>query len=180
MGSGYTRDQLAQLWREVEENVPPLPTDADKKDAPRVVAMRAAGTDLGIVFNFEFKNGDTLVMLFNVVIAKEFAGAINSASQAFGWHKKGMVPAPSEHLKQPTPDDLPSALQVSSLSTYGIPSGILVNLYMPQYGESGATMVFHFPRQAALEVLTYVIRAAEVANWWTPGDFEIIPADLPH
>lgn len=62
----------------------------------------------------------------------------------------------------------------ASLPTNALPGGMLVNFYMPQYGESGATMVFYFPRQAAMEFMTYIVQAGEQTKWWD-SDFELIP-----
>jgi hypothetical protein len=174
VSTGYSQAQLDQLWHEMDSALPPLPTAADKKTAPRITAMCAAGTELGAVFNFGFKDGQSLVMFFNCVAAKELAGAINAAVQAYGWQKRGLVYAPSDHLAMPTRNDFESAISVVSLSTYGTASGILANFYMPQYGDSGATMMFYFPRQAAMEFLHYVFQAGETAIWWGT-DFELIP-----
>lgn len=174
MSTGYSQAELDQLWREMDEAVPPMPTPADKKTAPRIAAMRAAGTDLGAAFNFGFKDGRSMVLFFNCVIAKEFAGAINAAVQAYGWQKRGVVYAPSEHLALPMPSDLTTDISVVSLSTYGTPSGILANFYLPHLAERGETALFYFPRQAAMEYLHYIFQAGETATWWDP-DFELIP-----
>lgn len=174
MSTGYSQAQLADLWQEMEVHLPPMPTETEKPAAPRITAMLCAGTELGTVFNLGFKDRKSLVMFFNCAIAKELAGAINHASQHYGWSKKGMTPAPSSHLTYPVPEDLASAIAVTSLSTNALPGGMLVNFYMPQYGESGATMVFYFPRQAAMEFMTYVVQAGEQAQWWD-SDFELIP-----
>jgi hypothetical protein len=174
VSTGYTQPQLDQLWQEMDGTLPPLPTSADKSSAPRVAAMRCAGTELGAIFNIGFKTGTSLVIFFNCVVAKEFAAAINAAGQAYGWQKRGMVPAPSAHLAYPEPDDLATAIKVTSLSTYGMPSGVLANFHMPEYGDAGATLVFFFPRPAAMELLTYIYQAGELGKWWD-RDFELIP-----
>ena len=173
MATGYTQDQLDQLERDMVAQTPPLPTPADKKVAKRVIAMRAAGTELGAVFNFGFKGGWTLVFYLNCVVAKELAGAINQANLAYGWAKRGLEPADAEHLDWPTPEDLGSAFTVTSLSTDSTRGGTLVNFYISQRGEGDATMIFYFPVRAALEVLTTVAGVAKTAGWWNPADFEL-------
>lgn len=117
MATGWTQEQLNYLKREMEENAPPIPNKADRKCAPGVAAMRAAGTDLGIIFNFGFKNGQFLHMAFNCVVAKELAGAINSTGRILGWQKKGLKPVAANHLAYPKPEELDVAVRVASLAT---------------------------------------------------------------
>lgn len=176
MATGWTQEQLNYLRREMEENAPPIPTKADKKNASRVTAMRASGTELGVVFNFGFKAGKSLLMAFNCVVAREFAGAINETGRILGWQKRGLSPAPAEHLLFPRPEDLESAIKVAALATDSTAGGITANFYVPEYGAAPGTVPIFFPVKAALEVLTTVASAADAADWWaTDGSFELIP-----
>lgn len=174
MATGFTREELVALDQEMVANVPALPKERDKHAAPRVTAMRAAGTEKGAVFNLGFKGTKSLIVELNCVVAKEFAGAVNQAGMAYGWQRLNTVPAPSDHLSDPTIEDLPTAVRVTSLATKASPAGVLANFFMPDYGEAGTAMVFYFPRPMALEMMAYVVRAAQSANWWTQ-DYEFIP-----
>jgi hypothetical protein len=179
MATGYTQDQLDELWREMEEHIPPIPTRADKKDAPIVTALTAAGTEFGILFNFGFESDPPQMMFFNCSAARELAGAMNNAARTYKWHEKKLGPLPSGHLENPTPDDLGPATPVTSLSTDSTASGVAVNFYMPVYRGSATTMVVFFSAQAAWQVVASVLSAANTANWFTP-DLELIPADTVH
>lgn len=162
---GFTPDELIQLERNMEEHRPPLPTESDQFDAPRVSAMRVAKAEQGIVFNFGFEGGRSLMMAFNCVTATELVGVIDLASRICGWRKRVLLSSPGDYLEYPAPD-LESAFQITSLSAATLPGGLLANFYVPVCGKAGATMMFYFPRQAALEVMNCIIDAGEVGKWW--------------
>jgi hypothetical protein len=174
MTTGYTREQLARLESEMDEYAPRIPTRADKIDAPRIVAMRAEGTNLGVLINFEFEGGRALVFWLHVVTASELAGAIAEAAKTYGWVSQWMGAAPADHLAPLTPENLKAALALASLSTRAVPTGLLANFFISAYGEVGATMIYFFPIQAAMEVATIIVSAGETAGWWGT-DFELIP-----
>lgn len=71
MATGYTQIELDALLHAMDSEVPGVPRRADKVLADRVKAMRAAGTEKGALFAFEFKRGVTEHFWFNVWIAKE-------------------------------------------------------------------------------------------------------------
>jgi hypothetical protein len=176
MATGYTSEQLNALWREMEDHIPPIPTRADKREAPFVIALTAAGTEFGVLFHFAFDSDRSQLMFLNCQAAKEFAGALNAAARTYGWDKKKLGPLPSGRLAFPTPDDLGPATPVTSLSTDSTAKGVAVNFYMPDYRGSAITMIVFFPPIAAWQVVAMVVAAANTANWWKP-DFELIPAD---
>jgi hypothetical protein len=173
MPTGWSQEQLNYLTREMEDNVPPIPTRALKKGAPRVTAMRAAGTELGMIFNFGLKDGKSIQVAFNCVVAKEFAGAINETGQILGWQKKGLLPAPADHLPFPKPGELPLAVRVASLATDSTADGILASFYAPEFAAGNGTFTLFFPVRAALEMLISITNAAEAARWWT-ADYELL------
>jgi hypothetical protein len=175
MATGYTAEQLNELWREMEDHIPPIPTRADKREAPTVTTLTAAGTEFGVLFNFGFDSDRSQMMFFNCCAAKELAGALNNAARTYKWDKQKLGPLPSGRLAFPDPDDLGRAIPVTSLSTDSTASGVLVNFYMPDYRGSATTMVARLPPQAAWQVVATVLAAANTAQWWTP-DFELIPA----
>lgn len=160
--------------REMQENVPPVPAQALQKRAPRVTAMRAAGTDLGILFNFGFKDGKQLQMAFNCIVAKEFARAINERGALLDWQQKGAKPAPADHLTSPQPNELGDAVKVVSLATNFTPSGILAAFFAPEFAAGNGTFTLFFPVKAAIEVLASVASAADGAKWWG-ADFKLLP-----
>jgi len=179
MATGYTSEQLNQLWREMEDHIPPIPTRADKRDAPTVTALTAAGTEFGVLFNFGFDSDRSRMMFFNCCAAKELAGALNSAARTYKWNKQKLGPLPSGRLAFPGPDDLGPAIPVTSLSTDSTAKGVSVNFYMPDFRGSAVTMFVLFPPQAAWQVVATVVSAANSALWWTP-DLELIPANVVH
>jgi hypothetical protein len=104
--------------------VPPVPTERDRAQAGRVAAMRAAGTEKGILVNIEMKQGEACHFWFNCWVAKEMAAAINFVSESYAWSKRRFKPTSSKHLAAPAINDIKAAAQVLSLSTYGAPGGI--------------------------------------------------------
>jgi hypothetical protein len=135
--------------------------------------MRAAGTEKGILVNIEAKRAEPEMFWFNCWAAKELAGPIIFCSQSYGWQSRGMKPAPSDHLRAPQPADLGEALEVTSLATSGEPGGLLVRLAI---NKSRRHALLFFTANAALEIMSYVVRAATDAHWWDSGtDYELIP-----
>jgi len=179
MATGYTAEQLNGLWREMEDHVPPIPTRADKRVAPTVSALTAAGTEFGVLFNFGFDSDRSQMMFFNCCCAKELAGALNHAARTYKWNKAKLGPLPSGRLESPTQEDIGLAMTVTSLSTDATASGVLVNFYMPTFRGSATTMVVSFLPQAAWQVVATVVTAANTGLWWTP-DLELIPANAVH
>jgi hypothetical protein len=179
MATGYTQDQLDELWREMEEHIPPIPTGADKRRAPTVNTLTAAGTEFGVLFNFGFESGKSQMMFLNCQAAKELAGALNNAARNYKWDKMELGPLPSGRLAFPDPDDLGLATLVTSLSTDSTPKGVGVNFYMPDYRGSPINMIVFFPPIAAWQVVATVLAAANTAKWFTQ-DLELIPADTLH
>jgi hypothetical protein len=175
MATGYTREQLDELWREMEEHIPPIPTRADKREAPTVTALTAAGTEHGILFNFGFNSDRSQMMLFNCHAAMEFSRALNEAARAYKWDRQRLGPLPSGRLVNPAPDDLGAAIPVTSLSTSSTAKGVLVNFFMPDYKGSATTVVVFFPPIAAWQVGANVLYAGNNGEWWGP-DLELIPA----
>lgn len=171
MATGYSREQLIELERELDENTPTIPTNSDKLKAPRVAALKAAGTDVGILFAFQLKGGTLLHVFLNCVVAKEFAAAVNLGDQAYQWRQRGLKPAPNGSVPNPLPDDLSTALNVLAFSTYSAPAGILANIYLPE----GDTMLLFFPVGAALEIRACIATAGMSGKWWDSATFELIP-----
>jgi hypothetical protein len=171
MATGWTQAELDALCALMEALTPEVPCDADKHRAARVTAMRVAGTEKGLLFNFEMKGGHTDLFWLNCWVAKELAGAINVANQAYGWLKRGLSPAPSQHLRPPTTDDLPDGADVISLATLAEPGGMLVRLVIERQPQH---RLMFFPVKACLEILSAVGQGGNAAGWWG-SDFELIP-----
>jgi hypothetical protein len=170
MATGYTQHELDTLLAIMDESVPPVPTSKEKHDAPRVTAMRAAGTDKGAIFNIETKGGMTEIFWFNCWTAKGLAGAISFASRTYGWVIRGLVPQSSDHLKAPERTDI--ATEVLSSASLGDRSGILVRLAV---GQPIRHKLLFFPTRAALELVLAVAQGGNTAGWWDE-DFELIPS----
>jgi hypothetical protein len=83
MATGYTKAELEALYSAMDESVPPTPTKSDKASARRVVAMRATGTEKGIIINLETKTTDPEMLWLNCWVATELAAAINYASEHY-------------------------------------------------------------------------------------------------
>jgi hypothetical protein len=126
VATGYTQAELDALLLVLEDAVPKVPSKKDKKDAEHVIAMRFAGTEKGVLSNFETKGGKQEIYWLNCWVAKELAAALSSASQAYGRPKRVPPPRPGEHLVQPKRAHLATAIGANSLSTSADPDGVLV------------------------------------------------------
>jgi hypothetical protein len=73
MATGHTQAELNALLQLMEELVPPIPRDQQKRAAKRVTAMRAAGTEMGMLVNIETKTGAPELFWLNCWVAKELA-----------------------------------------------------------------------------------------------------------
>lgn len=172
MATGWTRAQLDELAAIMESATPPPPSKYDKWEAVRISAARAAGTDKGALFIFEAGNGSKAIYWLHCWVAKELAGAINIASQNYGWWKRKFLPDPDENLRYPQPDDLSLAGEDISLSTYADPGGIIVRFAV---GENATPHTMFFPVRTALETMRSITTGGESAGWWDK-DFELIPS----
>jgi hypothetical protein len=65
MATGYNQGELDALLMILEDAVPRTPSKRDKKDAEHVTAMRFAGTDKGVLANFETRVGKQEIYRFN-------------------------------------------------------------------------------------------------------------------
>jgi len=172
MATGYTQAELDALLDAMDSLAPPIPTERDRAQAGRVAAMRAAGTEKGILVDIEIKQGETGHFWFNCWVAKEMAAEINFVSQSYAWSKRRIKPRSSKRLAAPTTVDIKAAAQVLSLSTYGVPGGILMRFAIGRPPQDKAVF---FPVNAALEISSYIATAATQAAWWD-DDFELIPS----
>jgi hypothetical protein len=171
MATGYTQAELDDLLEAMESIIPPVPTAADRARAVRVAAMRAAGTERGMILNIEAKQGGAEMFWLKCWVAKELAGAIYLASQHYGWSKQRFTPLSSDHLKAPEIEDLTGAANVRSLSAYGARGGVVARLAVAR--ELHTTLFF--PKKAALEIMNYVVRCGNEAGWWD-SEFDLIPS----
>jgi hypothetical protein len=171
MATGYTQLQLDVLLAIMDRMVPPVPTHKEKRNAARVIAVRAAGTDKGAVFNIQVPGRKSEMFWFNCLAAKELAATIGFASQTYGWANRGLLASPSDHLKGPEIADIATATEVLSLSTLAESSGILVRLAV---GQPTTRRLFYFSARIALEVALAVAQGGNTAGWWGV-DFELIP-----
>jgi hypothetical protein len=172
MATGYTQVELDVLSAIMDRMVPPVPTHKEKRAAPRVTAMRAAGTHKGAVFNIQVRGRGSEIFWFNCWTAKEMAGAISFTSQTYGWANRGLIAKPCDHLKAPKITDIETATEVLSLSTLGESSGILVRLAV---GSPVTYRLLYFPARSGLEFALAVARGGNTAGWWD-ADFELIPS----
>ena len=171
MATGYTKDELDLLLHIMENEEPPVPEDDEKRVAPKVKALKGAGTDKGAVFNIDITRSGTELFWFNCWVAKELAGAISYASQTYGWGKRDLSPKPSGHLRIPERSEVTIATEVLSLSALGDSNGILVRLAV---GQPIKYRLLFFPAHVALEIALAIVQGGKVAEWWGP-DFELIP-----
>jgi hypothetical protein len=171
MATGYTQTELDDLLDAMDSLVPPVPTVTDRARAGRVAAMRAAGTEKGLLLNIEAKQGEVEIFWLNCCVAKEFLSAIDCVSHQHGWVKRRITPLSSDHLKAPKIQDLTGAASVRSFSTYGAPGGIVACFAVAR--ETPTTLFF--PKNAALEIMNYVVRNGAEATWWD-DKFALIPS----
>jgi hypothetical protein len=172
MATGFTQSELDALMHSMDSEMPRVPRRADKILADPVKAMRAAGTEKGVLFVFEYKGGVTEHFWLNVWIAKELAAACHVASLEFGWLIRGFVPEPSDHIREPKIQDIDDAAQVTSLATNGEADGMLVRFAI---GQRSNAHTLYLPVPAALTVLSTIATGAATAEWWDPNTFELIP-----
>jgi hypothetical protein len=172
MSTDYTPSELKALLDAMDYLAPPVPTARDKAKAGWVAAMRAVGTQRGILFIIETKQrGQAELFWFNCWVAKETAAAINFVSQNYGWPKRCFKPTWSEHLETPEIGNMKKAAEVLSISSRGVPGGILIQFAI---GRPPKDTAMFFPANAALEIRNYIVRAGSDASWWGE-DFELTP-----
>jgi hypothetical protein len=171
MATGYTQAELDALLAAMDGLVPPVPTAKDRARARRVAAVRATGTDRGILVNIETKGGEPQLFWLNCWVAKELAAAINFAAQTYSWSTQGFKPTSSDHLRAPEKEDMKGAAKVFSLSMCGSSGGMLMRFAI---GRPPKDRAMFFQPNAALEITKYVARGAVEAAWWDK-EFELIP-----
>jgi hypothetical protein len=172
MATGYTQAELDALPLIMEDAVPSVPSDRDKKDAEHVTAMRFSGTDKGVLANFEITGGKQEIYWLNCWVAKELAAAMSSASRAFDWPKRVLAPKQEQHLTQPKPAHLASAVGVNSLSTSADAGGILVRFAV---GRRVRHVTLYLPAPQAQQLMLAVVQGGQTEAWWDE-DFDLIPS----
>jgi hypothetical protein len=172
MATGYTQTELDALLLILEDAVPRRPSKKDKKDADHITAMRFAGTERGVLGNFEAKSGKQEIYWLNCWVAKELAAAISAASRAFDWPKRVLAPRQGEHLAQPKLAHLAKAIGVNSLSTSADAGGLLTRFAV---GHRVRYVTLYFSAPNAHQLMLAIAQAARVAEWWDPDTFELIP-----
>jgi hypothetical protein len=172
MSTGYTRAELDALYSAMDESVPPVPTKSAKASARHVVAMRAAGTDRGIIVHVQIRDAEAEMLWLNCWVATELAAAINLASEHYGWDQRDWKPAPHDHLRPPRAEDLSGVSEVLSLSTSGEPGGLTVRFAI---AKSKRPMTLFFGVSGALEIRSLVAVAGTEAGWWD-DEFALIPS----
>lgn len=98
MPTGYTRDQIADLERLLEEAQPRIPEASDAHTAPVPPSISTATIpDSGTLVNFGGKKGEDNIVLLTPLIALELAQALFAAGQRHGWWDQNgnLVPRPS-------------------------------------------------------------------------------------
>jgi hypothetical protein len=171
VATGYTQAELDLLLMTLEDAVPHGPSKKDKKDGEHITAMRFAGTEKGVLGNFETKGGKQEIYWLNCWVAKELAAAISAASRAFDWPKSGLAPRQGEHLIQPKPAHLASAIGVNSLSTLADAQGVLARFAVQHRVRY---MTLYFSAANAHQLMLAIVQAGQAAVWWD-DTFELIP-----
>jgi hypothetical protein len=171
MATGYTQAELDALLLILEDTVPQVPSKKDKRDAEHVTAMRFAGTDKGLLANFETKGGKQEIYWLNCWVAKEMAAALRAASRAFDWPKSVLAPKQEQHLIQPKPAHLASAIGVNSLSTSADAGGVLVRFAV---GHRVRHVTLYLPAAKAHQLMLAIVQVGQTAAWWDE-DFDLIP-----
>lgn len=173
MATGYTQIELDALEDILDSLAPPIPTMSNKNEALKVTAMRTGIADKGAIFNFETKGGAGEMYWLNCTVARELATAVSYASSAFEWSGRGFKVTGSDHLREPKPEDVASAAEVLSLSTFAVPKGLLVRFAI---GQPVKHLLLFFPRNAALEIMLGIGQGGTRAQWWVDESFELIPS----
>jgi hypothetical protein len=169
--TGYTREQLAELAQQLYDTAPPEITEADRKDAAKVLDASMAATDLGILLRLGFKNATTVDFFLNCAVMVELVQGLHAAGEAHGWWRHEYNDKSGFKLPSPTPDDLPLALQIISLRTASEPKGLLIG-----FRNGLEVLGLYMRRKMATEVLGAIARANDRAQWWD-DNFSLIPND---
>jgi hypothetical protein len=172
MATGYTAAELDALYNVMDEAAPPIPTKSAKAGARHVVAMRAAGTDKGLILHFQIKDAEAEMLWLNCWVATELAAAINYASEHYGWDSRDWKPAPHDHLRPPRAEDLSGVSEGLSLATSREPGGMIVRFAV---AKSKRPTTLFFSVSAALEIRSLVAVAGTEAQWWD-DEFALIPS----
>ena len=171
MSTGYTREQLSELSRQIYENVPPEMTAADLKGAAKAIDISMAATDTGILLRLGFKRGEVIDFFLNCAVTLELVLGLHAARERQGWWLGERVDPHISQLELPSPEDLAGALDVISLRTASEPKGVMIAF-------SGGATVFQFNmRRKLLEaVLGTIALANDRACWWD-DTMALIPND---
>jgi hypothetical protein len=102
------------------------------------------------------------------------AEALTFASMQHDWHAQDVEAVASGQLQDPIPDHLSSSKQVTGFSTFTLPDGILLRVFLPDEGR-GEVMTMFLPPRLVVELAVAISQSGERAQWWTP-ECELIPA----
>lgn len=173
MTTGYTQMELDALRESLEANVPPTPKSSDKARASRVIAMRAGGTDTGVLIELRFKKEPHQLLWFNCWVATDLAAGINVGAQGHDWVDHAQLLNPPTDGPELTPAKIPEATKVIAISTLAMPKGAVVNATVNENGVITRAS-WYFTRAMAMEVFYYITEAGRRAKWWSDG-YELIP-----
>jgi phage gp46-like protein len=161
VSTGYTREQLFELTRQIHENLPPEITEADFKGAAKVKELSMAGTDVGVLLRLGFGRGKILDVFLNCAVALELVVGLYAAGQTNGWWTQEYTDRPPFALETPTREDIATSLDVASLRTTSDARGVLIAL-----GSGGTALQVYMPRKVIVDVLAAIQQAADRAGWW--------------
>jgi hypothetical protein len=171
MTTGYSREQLAELYRQIYESAPLEVTNADRKLAPKVLDTSMAATELGVLLRLGFKRGEERDFFLNCAVLIEFAFALYGAGETYGWWLKEYDDPAGFSLEAPTPSDLGTAANVISLRTDFNAKGVLVAFRIGL-----AIVPFYMCRKLVEEILGTIQHVNDRARWWDES-MALIPND---
>jgi hypothetical protein len=171
MTTGYTREQLAQLAREMDAAAPMPVTAEALRDAQAVIDITMAGTELGILLRLATKGDDFTDIFLNCVIVLELVFCIIAAKEAQGWKWMGDRHMTELKVTSPTEADLPTCWPVKS---FRLGSGALGATFVVTDGRTDRR--FYIRRKLLAVLLAGIAHASERGGWW--GDsMELRPND---
>lgn len=160
MVGGLTKDQ----WRDLEDlfqrNEPPPATDREMADAAHITAITLAGSDAGVLFNFEINRTGTRFVYFSAIAALAFARDTSTAGDERGWWNEGLAYQRNIALPFPTGNDAKTADFVASFTTTAAPDGLFVKFVLGK-----ELVTYAIVKNVAMEMMLGTFETGKRFGW---------------
>ena len=165
----FTKQQLDNMRRRMLRKAPEPLTIEDVGKAGVVAALTAATTEIGLLVKFQMLDHSTAFRLLSPVVAQQLFIGINQTAEDGNWWAMPLQYQRDPDLTLPTPEDLPGAAEVISLTTASAGPVMVVQFVR----EAGQRELLQLNRALAGELflyiqmgVLYIQMGAEAIGWW--------------